>query len=180
MSTLRKNIAFNVPDSNDVVEKTIDYFTQSGFKLLDKGENILTFGRGSILSNMWTFNPLQWKSEVKIEIVNQKVIANFEVNTTGQKVTLKEENLWDKFINNFKRQLTEQVDFKPENSKALQATKRNSLKWVMMGVLIGGVPAGLIASLTGINSVISIGAIGGAIGFLILKINNERSKNDKK
>lgn len=50
--------------------------------------------------------------------------------------------------------------------------------WALLGALIGGIPAGLIAYWTGINSIISIGAASGAIGLLTKKINDEKKKND--
>ncbi|MFC5683721.1 hypothetical protein ACYE2N_01135 [Flavobacterium sp. MAHUQ-51] len=182
MKVIRKKIDFTVLGNPDLINDTIKYFKQSGFRYIDNNtEEKLRFERGSIASNMWTFNPLKWKSEIEIEISGQKIKANFNINTVGQIATQKEEKLWDSFIENYRKHLiNNKFDFKTENKKTLKSTKKNSLKyiwWALLGGLIGGVPAGLIAYWTGINSIVSIGSSVGAIGLLTKKINDDKKKS---
>ena len=76
--------------------------------------------------------------------------------------------------------LDTKFDFLAENSKTLKTTKRKNLKylgWAVLGGLIGGLPSGLIAYWTGINTIASIGATSGAIALLTKKINDEKKKN---
>jgi hypothetical protein len=181
MTVMHKKIEFTVSDNSDLTKGTIEYFKQSDFKYIDNTtDEKLRFKRGSIALNMWTFNPLKWKSEIDIEISGQKIRANFIINATGQIATQDEQKLWDSFIVNYKTYLNDnKFDFKTENKRTLSSTKKNSLKyvgWALLGALIGGIPAGLIAYWTGINSIISIGAASGAIGLLTKKINDEKKK----
>ena len=180
MTSINKKIKFTVSYNYDLTDRTIEYYKESGFKHYDTEDKNLKFGRGSVASNMWTFNPLKWKSEIEIKIAGQKISADFNINATGQIPTQKEEELWDSFIDNYKNYLTDnKFDFKTENDRNLSSTKKNSLKyvgWALLGGLIGGVPAGLIAYWTGINLIVSIGAAGGAIGLLTKKINDDKKK----
>ncbi|SNR43570.1 hypothetical protein [Hymenobacter mucosus] len=84
---MRKNIIIPVTSVVEVVEKTIKYFQHSGFKLVENGNGKLKFTRGSLASTMWTFNPLKWKSEVRVEINEGQISAEFNIDTTGQMVT---------------------------------------------------------------------------------------------
>lgn len=181
MTLLRKNIEFIVSETSAIKENTIDYFTKSGFKLINEStDRTLKFQRGSISNNMWTFNPLKWKSEIGISINGQVVKADFNINTLGQIPTSKEEGLWDTFIDNYRKTLNERnFDFLTENNKTVKTTKSDSLKyvgWAAVGGMMGGIPAGLIAYLTGMHSIVSIAAVGGAIALLTKKINDDKDK----
>ena len=179
MNVIKKKIKFTVSNGIDLNKSTIKYFEESGFKFIETKDSFLKFERGSLTSNMWTFNPLKWKSEIFIKIIGEEIIANFTIDTIGQIPTYKEEKLWDSFIDNYKNYLADnKFNFKLENSKKLNDTKKNSLKyvgWAFFGAILGGIPAGFIAYFTGIHSIVSIGAVGGAIVLLIKKINDEKS-----
>lgn len=183
MTAIKKTIGFKASESTDLRKMIIEYFQNSGFKLIDNKaiDNRIVFERGSIASNMWTFNPLNWKSIIDIQISGQDVKANFNINATGQIPTNKDEVLWEKFIGNYQKYLLDpNFDFLTENSKTLNTTKGKNLKyigWAILGGLIGGIPAGLIAYLTGINAIVSIGAASVAIAVLTKKINDDKKKN---
>ncbi len=183
MTAITKKIEFRVSETFDLNRKTTDYFKKSGFKHIDdnSSNSIIRFERGSIASNMWTFNPLNWKSEINIEINGDNVKATFNINATGQIPTNKDERLWETFIGNFQKYMQDSTfDYSTENSKALQTTKNKNLKyigWAALGGIIGGIPAGLIAYWTGINTITSIGAACGAIALLTKKINDDKNKN---
>lgn len=183
MTEIRKTIEFNVSETTELNIRTIDYFKKSGFKHIDNNptDRKIRFERGSIASNMWTFNPLSWKSEIEIEIDKDNVKANFNINATGQILTNKDKRLWETFIDNYEKYLRDSnFDFLTENSTALNATKSKNLKylgWAALGGIIGGIPSGLLAYWTGINTIVSIGATGGAITLLTKKINDDKKKN---
>ena len=182
MALIIKKLEFTVSESNDLTEKTLEYFTNSGFKHIVSISNDKTirFERGSIASNMWTLNPLKWKSEIDIEKSENQVKATFNINANGQIPTTKDEELWETFIANYQKYVCDSnFDYLNENSENLKLTKSKNLKyigWAVIGGLIGGVPAVLIAQLTGINSIVSIGAALGAVVFLIIKINADKIK----
>ncbi|MBK9271634.1 MAG: hypothetical protein IPM48_08540 [Saprospiraceae bacterium] len=183
MTAIKKTIEFKVSEPTDLRKMTIDYFKKSGFKHLDNNtsDKTIIFERGSIATNMWTFNPLKWKSTIDIEISGQDIKANFNINAAGQTPTGNDELLWETFIDNYQKYLLDSnFDFLTENSKTLRATKSKNLKylgWAVLGGLIGGIPAGLIAYWTGINTIVSIGAAGGGIILMAKKINEDRKKN---
>lgn len=183
MTSIRKTIEFKVLEPTDLRKKTVEYFQKSGFKHVDNKDtdNIIVFERGSINSNMWTFNPLNWKSIIAIQISGQDVKANFDIDATGQIPTNRDELLWETFIGNYQKYLLDsKFDFLSENSKNLKTTKRKNLKytgWALLGALIGGIPAALIAYLTGIKTLASIGVVVGAIALMKKKINDDKKKN---
>jgi hypothetical protein len=183
MTVIKKLIEFKVSEPTDLREMTIQYYRKSGFKQKDSSPNEreIKFGRGSIASNMWTFNPLNWKSEIDIEFNGQEVKAQFNINAAGTIPTNKDEILWQTFIDNYQKYLCDSnFDFLTENSKTLRTTQRKNLKylgWALLGGIIGGIPAGLIAYWTGINTIVSIGAGAGTIALLTMKINDDKKKN---
>ncbi len=183
MTVINKSIKFKVSEPTDLKELTIQYFIKSGFNQKDSSptEREIKFGRGSIASNMWTLNPLNWKSEIDIEFNGQEVKANLNINAAGTIPTNKDEILWQQFVDNYQKYLHDSnFDFLFENSKALRTTQRKNLKylgWAILGALIGGIPAGLIAYWTGINTIVSIGAGAGTMALLIMKINDDKTKN---
>lgn len=102
--------------------KTILYFEKQGFKLTSKEQNSLQFERGSTLKNMVTFNPLEWKSITKIYFKDSKVISVFDINTTYQTVTIKEEKLWELFISNYQQTIETGNLLISENEEYLKET----------------------------------------------------------
>ena len=183
MIGIKKTIEFKVSEPADLKKMTFEYFEKSGFKHVydNSTDRKITFERGSIFSNMWTFNPLNWKSKIDIEIIEQEVKATFNINTTGQIPTNNGELLWDSFIGNYQKYLLDsKFDFLKENSKTFKITKSKNLKyigWAAIGGLIGGLPGGLIAYWTGIDIIGSIGAAAGALVLLTKKINDDKKKN---
>lgn len=182
MTAIKKIIEFKISEPTDLKKISIEYFKKSGFKQVDNKttDNRIKFERGSIASNMWTFNPLNWKSTIDIEINGQDVKANLNINAAGQIPTNKDELLWETFINNYQRYLSDSsFDFLTENSKILKTTKGKYLKylgWAALGGLIGGLPAGLLAYWTEIDILVAIGAAGGAVGLMTKKINDDKKK----
>ena len=183
MTAIKKTIEFKVSEPTDLKKMTIEYFQKSGFKQVDNKttDSRITFERGSIASNMWTINPLNWKSSIDIEINGKDLKANFNINAAGQIPTNKDELLWETFINNYQRYLSDSsFDFQMESSKTLKTTKGKNLKylgWATLGGLSGGLPAGLLAYWTEVDILIAIGAAGGAVGLMTKKINDDKKKN---
>lgn len=182
MTTIKKTIGFNASDSTDLKKMTIEYFQKNGFKQKnnENSDTRILFERGSFVSNLWTFDPLKWKSTIEIEIIEEYVKAIFTINTFGQIPQKTDALVWETFIGNYQKYLVESnFDFIFENSKILNTCKRKNLKyigWAAIGGLIGGLTTGFIAYWTGINSIVSIGAVAGAIALLTKKINEDKEK----
>lgn len=163
------------------LQKVKEYFLSQGFQLYSSSENSLVFKRGSILLNMVTFNPLKWNSTISVDITDSEIKALFDIDTSFQAVTLKEEQLWEKFINNFKESTKGNLDYTSINKKLLKETKNNSWKYVqaaVIGGLAAGIPGGIIAYFTGAGSVVGIAAAGGAMSYMMHQIEQDKKKNN--
>lgn len=177
---MNQKIEFKSNKSVDVLEEeTLNYFQRQGFKLANRDDNSLQFERGSVMKNMITFNPLKWRSSIKIKFEEEYVKANFDINTIHQAVTLEEERLWKKFISSYQETIETGKALISENQAELKATKTSSWKYILyaiLGAIIFGIPSGIIAYLTGIESFVSIGAVSGGLIFMMNKINKEKKK----
>ena len=184
MALIIKKLEFKVSEADELNEKTLEFFTKSGFKEIvsNSSGKTIRFERGSIASNMWTFNPLKWKSKIDVQINGKEVMANFNINASGQIPTTKELQLWETFISNYKKYVCDSnFDYLNENAENLKSTKSKNLQyvgWAVFGGFVGGITAVLIAHLTEINSIISIGAALGAIVFLMIKIDRDKKKRE--
>ena len=108
------------------------------------------------------------------------MFANFDINTIHQAVTLEEEKLWEKFISNYQKNIETGKSLISENKSALEATKKSSWEYIgyaVLGAIILGIPSGIIADLTGIESLVAIGAVSGALIFLMYRINKQKEEN---
>jgi hypothetical protein len=127
---MKKQIIFRLDDRESFFKLTLDYFSEARFKKISQTENQISFKKGSTLLNMVTFNPLNWKSEIKVSLQSDTVVADFDINTAGQLTTRREEGLWDIFIESYKLSVTEKLDHKTENHRQLKEVKRDSFKYL--------------------------------------------------
>ena len=130
MKILEKKIDFTVTNKIHLEESISEYFTQSGFNLKSQDNTKLIFIRGSYFLNLWTFNPLKWKSNIEVSITDLEVKVTAIVQTIGQIVLAAEDKLWDEFLNNLKVYLTENIDFRENNRNQLKEVKKESIKFV--------------------------------------------------
>lgn len=159
---MNQKVEFKSNKSIDVLKKeTLNYFQKQGFKLADSDEDSLQFERRSLMKNMVTFNPLKWKSSIRIKFEEDNVKTDFDINTTHQAVTLKEEKLWGKFISNYQETIETGKSLISENQSELKATKKSSRKYIgyaILGAIVFGISSGIIAYLTGIESIVTFGS----------------------
>ncbi len=175
---MKKQIDF---ESNKSIEElkveTKNYFQNQGFKLVYSDPNCLKFKRGSAFQNSFTFNPLKWKSLISITFDNNKVSANFDIDTIYQVVSVKEEKMWETFISNYSKTIETGESFISENQKELNTTKKSNWKYLgyaVLGGIVFAIPSAFIANFTGISTIVSIGSAIGATIFLLYKINKDR------
>lgn len=177
---MKRHIIFHLYDKASFVELTTIYFLKSGFKENGRTGNQLVFVKGSMLQNMVTFNPLNWKSRVSVSLEGDNVVAEFDIQTFGQIVSPKEENLWDTFISNYKTSLTTKEDQSEENQKEVKETIKSSFmyaKWAGVGAIVMGVPFGVLAYRTGVDRLALLGMAGGALLFMMYRMGKDRRKN---
>lgn len=63
---MKRYVTFEIEAAKSFVERTKDYFINSGFTLSGESKDELRFSRGSVVQSMVTFNPLRWKSNITI------------------------------------------------------------------------------------------------------------------
>ena len=180
---LKNNIDISNREIENIENKVKTYFTESGFKVSGSSNNVMTFKRGSILQNMWTFNPLKWNTIITAELQNNTLDIKAEISTMGQIPTNKEEKLWLTFLNNLEPHLFEQIDFNDINNKELLAVKRNSFGYVLeilKGAILIGIPAMLLALIFDIPQIVTIGAVIGGLIFFFRKFENENKTHPNK
>jgi hypothetical protein len=75
-----------IPISNSAQarERIVAYFKAAGYR--QRSESPLTFERGSLLGTFFGFSPSAWHVKTTINITNDLVLADFDINTTGQLV----------------------------------------------------------------------------------------------
>ena len=110
---------------------TKEYFKNQGFDISEEQKNSITFKRGSKFLNSITFNPLKWKSQITVLYETTQIIARFDIDTENQLVTVKEEQLWITFIENFKKTIESGNTFITENNKNVSSTIKHSWKLVL-------------------------------------------------
>tara|TARA_Y100001972_G_scaffold129251_1_gene195718 strand:- start:2882 stop:3424 length:543 start_codon:yes stop_codon:yes gene_type:complete len=177
---MERKVEFEINKTANTAKYNIQrYFEQFGFKTQQTEPNKLIFHQGSTFRNMITFNPLKWKSRIEITINEKLVSASFKINTIGQMVTTKEENLWDVFINNFQDSIVNGNDTKDTVKSELKNTYKSSLDYVLqvfLGALIFGIPGGIISHFTGTTMFVTGSAVGGALYFMHRKNQRDRAK----
>ena len=177
---MKRRIEFKSTKTIDTLKsETLTYFQSQGFKLAGSYTDALEFKRGSAVRNMVTFNPLKWKSAIRVAFEGNTVVANFHIGTSFQAVTPAEEKLWDEFVSNYQRSIESGKSLTTENQLALKKTKKASrqyVKYALIGAIVFGIPSGIIAYVTEVDSIASMGTAGGAVTYLLHKINKDKAK----
>ena len=157
-------------------QMTLKYFTTQGFKVKTNAEDTIILEKGSLIRNMYTFNPLKWKSYVEITYKHGKIKAQYNINTTYQMVSTSEVQVWIIFMENYENALLHNINYTVENNKMITTHKKRIPKYILhafLGALIFGIPGGIISYYTGNDSLPGVAAGIGAITFLKQKMNKE-------
>lgn len=174
MSKIDKSFLINFsPKANNLIERTIEYFEKSGFKMAHSSKQQIEFTRGSFLGNLVVFNPLKWKSKIVVVLTDIDLKVHLKLKTTGQMVTEREIETWKEFIDNYESFLNnDQFDFQSKNDQSIKKAHQNNvqlIKWTIVGMLIGLVPGILLAWLTGYSSIATTTAMAGGAFMLVYK-----------
>uniref|UniRef100_UPI00404ACF58 hypothetical protein n=1 Tax=Flavobacterium sp. TaxID=239 RepID=UPI00404ACF58 len=117
------------------------YFEKFGFKIAETKENLLKFRKGSELRNSIAFNPLNWKSDIQINInqKNEKLTLDciFSINTIHQLVTDKEIEIWNEFVNGYKMLITNELFDHNKIINEAKQTKKSNIKILLLMMLLG-------------------------------------------
>lgn len=154
------SISFKAPSHFDLTEKTEEYFLQSGFDLKEKKAGFLKFSHRASLLSSWTLDPLKWDSEIIVTFQGYEVNADFNIDSEGEMNTPEEENTWNKFIENYRRFLINNIDFKEENRRELKKARKSGLGYILCaagGAVAGGIIGFALSHFTGIEGINFLG-----------------------
>ncbi|HVG42657.1 MAG TPA: hypothetical protein VM888_13690 [Chitinophagaceae bacterium] len=178
---MRKEISFFVSENNQLTKKVIDYFIQFEFKLVEHNGNCLKFSHGSTLFDTWKTNPLKWGSEISVFITDNKIDADFCVDSDAQMNTKEEEAVWETFIENFQTYMTKETDINSKIESTITENKKSRksyVTWVVLGALTGGLLSVVYNKLTNSHSMFSLSIIPiMATTLLTWRINYKKTKN---
>jgi hypothetical protein len=149
---MERQISFVVNNPVQLQNRVLTYFIQSGFKVANISENKLQFAHSGSIFDNWKMNPLHWGCEITVLLQDENVMADFSINTDSHMNTAEQTNVWMVFINNFKLFLTNNIDFKTENEKAVALVKRSIadyLGWMILGFAAGVLIDVMFFKLTG-------------------------------
>ena len=152
MTKINKSFALEIKSSDDLLEKANEYFTRSGFHKIRSTDCLAQFAGGSTLQNLVTFNPLKWKSKIRIELKESALIVHISLNTFGQVINERELMTWKEFIDNFENFINNsQFNYEESNNTFVTETKSKNFeiaKWLCIGMIIGAVPGGIVLKIT--------------------------------
>lgn len=160
-------------DSQETVtsarERIAAYLEAAGYKLVG-AEPCLTYRRGSQLASMFSFSPKTYPTTATVEVrpgrdAPTTIVADIEVNTTGQMVTQGMRRFWEQEIDGLVvavgGRVVEQAANSPQQQLAdmsarlrLETRLRNGANWFFW-----------VAGLSMANSVIHL--LGGSLSFMI-------------
>ena len=145
MEYFEREIEFEVNDFENVREAISSYFEKYNFIKFRVEEQCLMFKKNEKFLSSWSFNPLKWYSFVTVKLIGTKKIqATFSLSTTHLINGLKELEIWNIFIINFKNYLTNNKNYSEnELNKAIKKSKLNGA-FFFATILFIGLLAGLL------------------------------------
>lgn len=147
MTDIRRHLEFKAPLSQELTNNILIYFTQPGFLLVEKKENFFRFKSNSSFFSSWKFDPLKWESEINVKVLDDKIQADFFVDTSEMLNNSVEINVWDKFIENFQFFLEKnRVNHESLNDAKEKAKRKGWLTfcWVVLIAIGSAIPVIII------------------------------------
>ncbi|WP_421751026.1 hypothetical protein [Croceimicrobium sp.] len=176
---MRKHLDIELKDQGNVKALCVQYFTDYGFKLIRDRPNHLRFKRGSVLLNFFTFNPLRWKTEVNIEVLENSLHCDFTISLIGQVPTKTEEESWDAFVENFRSFIKDpNFDFRQRNQSVKNKVKGNNWAYLKYAILVGlliAIPLAIIGHFLGRDDLAPVGAAIGVAMAVMSRIQKEKT-----
>lgn len=137
-----KQIEFQVNGAAQAApEKIRRYFNQPGFRLIEERPGFFKFKNKSSFFSSWNWNPLREKSEVEVEIIGNKIRADFSFDLPVEYNPARGMEVWDNFIKNFQNYLALDADYELSNREATKRYKKyavSMLGWVLLIILGAG------------------------------------------
>jgi hypothetical protein len=132
---LTSEIESELKTDDDQIGRLTDLLTNRfGYKYVNFGY-IQRFTKGNLLSNIIMFNPADWKSEITVKQIDQKILVELRISTFGQLVTNKEKEFWETFHTGLLKTLNnESFEFKDLISIAKKASRANVI--ILLAIIV--------------------------------------------
>ncbi|MEL7220378.1 MAG: hypothetical protein AAGJ93_03600 [Bacteroidota bacterium] len=163
------------------------YFQSKRFKIRKKG-NAITCTKGNLVYNHLTMNPIRWKSEHLVRVVNNEIEIRSKIDTTGQAVTAAEIAVWHEFLDGISDVLLQRELNYDRLREARKENKLNNLMFIgflILGMIFIGIIVFLLASNEVINEaliepLLTFGTISGFFAYGWWRSRRDIKRFDKK
>ena len=175
---MKKLIGFNIKRNKKlVVSDIIKFYEVRGYTLTDANSRGMTFLRGDLVGNLFSLNPIKWKTIVTIEIIKKSrldynIYANYNFSSFLFFISQEENHFFNEEIAAFSKAIEEfEVDVEKLENLASKTSKSNFnyiLKSFPIGIITalliifclnliidGSIPKLLASIITGISILIS-------------------------
>jgi hypothetical protein len=165
---MQRNRTINFTGSPEEAQRRADdYLERAGYKRLEREGS---YQRGSSIGSLTGFTPKRWKVDVTVSPpAGESVDLRFDINTTGQAVTRRENAFWDMELDELDAAISSGNVTVGESTQANRGTlKQNRALIIAMGVaaLVAGIISGLMGLPTWLVSGIVVAMMTVGLRFL--------------
>ncbi|MDE5418869.1 hypothetical protein L3049_12735 [Labilibaculum sp. DW002] len=129
---MKKLIGFNIKRNKKlVVSDIIKFYEVRGYTLTDANSRGMTFLRGDLVGNLFSLNPIKWKTVVNIEIIKKSrldynIYANYNFSSFLFFISQEENHFFNEEIAAFAKAIEEfEVDVEKLENLASKTSKSN-------------------------------------------------------
>ena len=139
MNIYKKELRIKIEKSKNTLEKTKIYFENYNYKFRENGNNEYVFFKKFSFLQGWTFNPLNWESEVIVNIFEDEILLKYSNYGNAHITPFAFQSLFDNFFKNLELYLTKSISFQLENKNEINKAKQKvlySFLLIIIGTLI--------------------------------------------
>ncbi|WP_372751706.1 hypothetical protein [Labilibaculum sp.] len=140
---MKKLIGFNIKRNKKLlVSDIIKFYEVRGYTLIDANAQGMIFHRGALSGNLFSLNPIKWKTIVEIEIVkkermNYNIYANYHFSTFLFFISQEENDFFNKETAAFSKAI-EKFEVNVDQLENLaEKTSKSNLKYIISSFSIG-------------------------------------------
>lgn len=140
---MQKLIGFNIKRNKKIlVSDIIKFYEVRGYTLYDADAKGMTFKRGSLWGNLFSLNPIKWKTKVDIEILKKErmdydVYSYYHFSTFGQFTTTEEDLFFNEEVNAFSKAIQEFNVNVDELERLADKTSKSNISYMFKAFPIG-------------------------------------------
>jgi hypothetical protein len=140
---MKKLLGFNIKRNKKLlVSDIIKFYEVRGYTLIDANVHRMIFRRGNLSGNLFSLNPIRWKTLVEIEIVKKErldynIYASYSFSTFLFFISQEENDFFSKEIAAFSKAI-EQFEVNVEQLENLAVkTSKSNFKYIIHSFSIG-------------------------------------------